>query len=136
MKSLSSIAVCQFGLLFLGTASLVLADTGFRNDGSGSFANAKPPLHWSAESNVVWKVALKSSNASPLLLGNRVFVCEEPDVLMALDFNDGHVLWAATNSFMAMLSPAEAEAVQADQGKAEALARQVKETEKRATEAE
>ena len=136
MKRQTSMISCSCGLILLGVASLATADTGFRNDGSGCFMNTKPPLHWSVESNVVWKTPLKSSNASPLVLGNRVFVCEEPDLLLAVDFADGHVLWAATNSYLAVTPPAEVQAEQEKQARAELLAGQVKAAEKKANEAE
>ena len=52
------------------------------------------------------------SNASPLPLGDRLFVCSEPDLLVCVSQKDGSVLWTATNSYASILSPAEAEELQ------------------------
>jgi len=121
---------------FLGIAGLLAcalnparADVGFRNDGTGVFPEARPPLHWSAASNVVWTIRLKSSNASPIVLGDKVITCEEPDVLLALNFSDGRRLWAMTNSYFETLPPAEAETVRANQKQAEPLNKALRDAE-------
>jgi len=71
---------------------------GWRSNGESAFPEAAPPLHWSATSNVVWKTKLpKWSNASPILVGQRVFVCAEPDTLLCLDKKTGAILWQKEN---------------------------------------
>ncbi len=73
------------------------ASTGFRNDGSGLYPGARPPLHWSAQSNVLWKAALTNgSNASPILSGRNLFVCAEPATLICLSAETGAILWSDT----------------------------------------
>jgi hypothetical protein len=50
---------------------------GFRGDGSGVFADAKPPTEFDAQTgkNLRWKVALPNhSNSSPIVVGDKVFV--------------------------------------------------------------
>jgi outer membrane protein assembly factor BamB len=123
-------------LLTVGAATLGLADMGFRNDGSGIFPDVKPPLHWSAASNVVWTAKLKWSNASPIVLKDQVIVCEEPDVLLALSFADGHTLWAVTNSYVDALPAPEAEIARENQKKSEALNKTLREAEAQMREAE
>jgi outer membrane protein assembly factor BamB len=86
------------------------ADNGFRGDGCGQYQDVTPPLHWGADSNIAWGTKLKFSNACPVVLGNQVFICEEPDTLLALNVADGNVLWKLSNSYAAVLPPAEAEA--------------------------
>ena len=108
-----SLLVGAAGLL-AGALNPARADVGFRNDGTGVFPEVHPPLHWSAASNVVWTTPLKTSNASPIVLGDKVIACEEPDVLLALQFADGRRLWAATNSYFDVLPPAEAETARAN----------------------
>lgn len=69
---------------------------GWRTDGTGRYPAADPPIHWSPDVNVVWKTAMPSwSNASPVLWaeGGRLFVCSEPDQIMAVDQRDGAILW-------------------------------------------
>jgi hypothetical protein len=47
---------------------------GWRTDGTGRYPDAQPPTEWSAQSNVVWKTPLpKPSNATPILVGDRLF---------------------------------------------------------------
>jgi outer membrane protein assembly factor BamB len=123
-------------MLLTGAAPLLWADTGFRNDGSGVFPETKPPLHWSATSNVVWMAKLKSSNASPIVFGDKVIACEEPDVLLALRFADGSKLWAVTNGYFETLPPTEAEAARENQKQADLLNKTLRDAEKKQREAE
>jgi len=52
------------------------------------------------EKNIAWMTALPDrSNASPIIVGDRIFVCSEPDELICLDKRDGKVLWRRSNSF-------------------------------------
>lgn len=67
---------------------------GWRGDGSGRYPDARPPLQWSPTKHVVWKAPLPSrGNATPVVLGNRIFITAEPDLLLAIDATDGRVLW-------------------------------------------
>ena len=72
------------GLLLL-TAALGVAEageTGWRTDGTGRYPDAKPPVTFAPGENVVWATPLPSwSNASPVLVEDRIFVCAEPDTL-------------------------------------------------------
>jgi outer membrane protein assembly factor BamB len=125
------------GMLIL-LAGAALADTGFRGDGSATYPDAKPPLHWSGKgnTNVVWLTKLGRSNAAPLPLGDRVFVTEEPSVLLALDFKDGRVLWAATNGYAEVMSPAEKTAWETAQKAADDVKARIREEEKKFREAD
>jgi outer membrane protein assembly factor BamB len=85
--------------LALGCQGLILScpaaeKVGFRGDGSGLYPKAKPVLEWSPTSNVVWKTALTNwSNASPILVGDRLFVCAEPATLICVSAETGAILW-------------------------------------------
>ncbi|MBM4034212.1 MAG: hypothetical protein FJ291_20890 [Planctomycetes bacterium] len=52
------------------------------------------------EKNIVWTTKLtERSNASPIVVGDRIFVCSEPDELVCLSKKDGAVLWRRSNGF-------------------------------------
>jgi outer membrane protein assembly factor BamB len=81
---------------------------GWRGDGSGVFPGANPPIDFSATENVVWQTALPSTgNATPVVVGDRVFVTSEPTTLMALRTEDGAVLWERDVNAFDLLSPTD-----------------------------
>jgi outer membrane protein assembly factor BamB len=52
------------------------------------------------QKNIAWVTPMpERSNASPIVVGDRVFVCSEPDELICLSKTDGRVLWRRSNSF-------------------------------------
>ena len=74
------------------------APVGWRTDGTGKYLAAAPPLEWSAEKNVVWRTEMKArSNATPVLVGDKIFVCKEIDTLVCLSATDGKILWEKAN---------------------------------------
>lgn len=82
------------GLAFSGLSA---ESIGFRGDGAGLYPGATPPVHWTTNEGVVWKTALTNwSNASPILLGDRLFACAEPATLIAIDSKSGKILWERT----------------------------------------
>jgi len=91
-----------------GLALQVMAGiSGWRMDGSGANPKATPPVKWGLTDNLAWATALPDwSNASPVLSGNRLFVCAEPDTLLCLDLN-GKILWQHSNACEDLLTPAE-----------------------------
>lgn len=88
-------------LLVLTLSGFSIAQTplGFRTDGTGRYPDAKPPLHWGPEQNVVWKIALTQSNSIPVILGPKLFTCAEPCVLLCVDKATGQVLWKHESSY-------------------------------------
>jgi outer membrane protein assembly factor BamB len=61
--------------------------------------------------NIRWMTELPHrSNATPLVVGDRVFVMAEPDELLCLDKETGKILWAAVNNYFELLTPAERQA--------------------------
>lgn len=74
----------------------------WRNGGSGVFAGgAALPTQWSGQQHVRWRTALPHrSNASPILVGNRIFVCAEPDELLAFAADTGQLLWRQIVSYL------------------------------------
>jgi len=71
---------------------------GWRGDGTGHFPDADPPTQWGPDTNVVWKTALPGpSNASPIIVGDRLFVCYDKAGLACIDKADGRIRWSKTN---------------------------------------
>jgi len=92
---------------FLGTA--LATGIGFRGDGRGLYPDAEPPVTFSPEENVVWAAPLPSwSNACPVILEDRIFVCAEPNTLIAVDKATGKVLWAQSNPLTEVLGAEKA----------------------------
>src|SRR5262249_10456251 len=46
-----------------------------------------------------WHVELKQSNAIPVILGKKLFTCEEPCVLICVNKEDGKILWRKESSW-------------------------------------
>jgi outer membrane protein assembly factor BamB len=82
-------------LMLLVTGALVGAErpVGFRGDGSGQYPSADPVTKWSARENVLWKTEVGAGSSSPIVVGRRVFVTSEPDLLICLDAETGKELW-------------------------------------------
>lgn len=61
--------------------------------------------------NIQWMAELPSrSNATPIIVGERIFLMAEPDELLCLDKHTGKILWTAFNSYYEMLTPLERQA--------------------------
>jgi len=89
-------ATTAFALLFAGHSAIAIcADIpGWRGDGSGRFPTANPPTTWSPTSNVIWKTRLPAYSASsPILIGQRLFLCAETNTLICVDAAKGTILW-------------------------------------------
>lgn len=108
----------------ISTASLA---AGWRADGSGSFPTAKAPTKWSAEENVIWKTKLPQwSNASPVIEGDRIFLCADPATILCLSKTDGSIIWQAEHSFASFLSKEDQANAAEAQTKIKALTDRVK----------
>src|SRR5437763_10059635 len=75
-------------------------------DRAGIATDAKPPLTWSAEKNIKWKVALPAGgNSSPIVWGDRVFLnCAANSKgtrrsLYCFNRADGRELWVKTVAY-------------------------------------
>lgn len=84
-------------LLLLGCAlPAAEARMGYRNDGSDVWPEARPPLRWNETTGegVRWATPMPDiSNASPIIAGNLVVTCSEPDSLIAVDRTTGRIAW-------------------------------------------
>jgi outer membrane protein assembly factor BamB len=87
---------------------------GWRGDGTGRYPDAQPVTQWAKDKAVLWSTPLPSwSNASPILVGDRLFVCSEPSTLFCVAAADGKILWQKSNDYFDTLSPELAEKVRA-----------------------
>ena len=87
---------------------------GWRGDGRGSFSVQNPLTEWSSEKSVLWSVKLEDwSNASPMIMGDKIFTCSEKMELICLSRESGAVTWRKGNSYADLLEGAEAESAKA-----------------------
>lgn len=78
--------------------------------------------------NIVWMTSLPDrSNATPIVVGDKVFVMAEPDELLCIDKNSGKVLWNALHNYFEATPQEERDANPAFKEKVEPLARLAKE---------
>jgi outer membrane protein assembly factor BamB len=95
------------------TVTLVAATSaappvGWRNDGSGKFPAANPPISWATDRNIVWRIETPGrSLASPVVVGNRVFVTAEPAELVCFATKDGETLWQQSHQYTDALGKTE-----------------------------
>lgn len=82
---------------------------GFRANGQGRFPDATPVTEWGVDKNILWKTPLPSwSNASPVICGDRIYVCSEPTTVVCVNRADGRMLWQQSNDYLDLLTdPAE-----------------------------
>jgi len=98
----------RYGILMLACCAALSAfagTVGWRMDGSGRYPAATPPANWSATDHVAWATALPAwSNASPVLVGERIFVCAEPSTLLCLD-RTGKICWQQHSDYVDLPVP-------------------------------
>ena len=102
--------------------------SGWRTDGTGYYADADPPRTWSDEKNVAWKTELPGrSHSSPVVSGNRVFVCSDPAELLCLNVSDGEVLWQKSHEWSDVFPPEKVAEIEESYAQADLLEKQRKE---------
>lgn len=73
---------------------------GWRNDGSGRYPLATPPLEWSETKNILWKTKIGPNKySSPILVDGRIFLLADPAWLCCVNAADGKLLWQRSNGF-------------------------------------
>ena len=94
MKSLA-----QFSLLLTFSMSLSAASDWpqFRGPNSGGVADdAKPPIDFGPETNLLWKIEMPAGLSSPCVSGDRIFLTAAEDeklVTLAVHRRTGKILW-------------------------------------------
>ncbi len=117
MSRMAILAVAAIGAT--GAVAEAANVAGWRTDWTGRYPDAKPPVTWGRESNVVWKAKLPDwSNATPVPVGDRLLLCAEPATLLCVSATDGRILWQQTNTFESTLAPADAARAREEQAKA------------------
>ena len=100
---------------------------GWRNDGTGRFPQANPPLTWSLEDNILWKTTLPGkSHSSTVLWGDHLFVTAEPTELLCLSKAKGEILWSRSHTWEDVFGSEKAKLIAAEHQKAEELKDQLK----------
>ncbi len=80
---------------------------GWRSDWSGRYPEAKPTLTWSQQKGVLWKVAVPWGNATPVVVGDKVFFSSEQMTLVCASLKDGSIAWKKSVSLTDAFSPEE-----------------------------
>ena len=103
----------------LGSTKFVLSaehPIGWRGDGTGRYPGATPPISWERRTNgnayvtkgVVWMTPLPNSGvATPIVVGDKIFLTSEATDLVCLDKQTGRVLWIRSNPEFETLSAEE-----------------------------
>ena len=86
----------------------------WRNGGTGIFEDTLLPLDWNREGAVAWKTELAEGNGCPILVGDRLFVAEEPTALVCIDSKTGELLWRRDNGLLNLLGLNEEEIAAAE----------------------
>jgi outer membrane protein assembly factor BamB len=85
-------------VLLLLTGVSFAGDVGWRTDGTGRYPDAEPPVKLDPE-KPIWAAAMPAwSNASPVVLADRIIVCAEPATVLAVDKKTGALLWRQDNA--------------------------------------
>jgi len=134
MRTKASLAVL---VLCVVVAPAGAETVGWRGDGTGRYPAADPPVRWGLGTNIVWQTPMPNwSNASTILVGNRIFVCSEPSKLLCVSARDGTILWERTVDFLEALPPEEAERASEQAEKGEELNRRISDLDRRRRRAE
>ena len=73
---------------------------GWRNDGSGRFPLATPPLEWSDTRNILWTTKIGPNKySSPIVVDRKIFLVADPALLFCVNAADGKILWQKSNGF-------------------------------------
>lgn len=117
--------VLLFVLLSTTGSAMGQSPLGFRTDGTGRYLDASPPLHWGPDKNVVWKINLSQSNAIPVILGDRLFTCADPCIVLCVNKTDGRILWQHESSYKELvLTEQEKAQLEVERQRGDELAKQ------------
>ena len=70
-----------------------------------------PPNIEYESKNIRWMTELPGrSTSTPILVGDRIYLAAEPDLLVCVDKTSGKILWSAANNYYEALSPPQRQA--------------------------
>jgi len=77
---------------------------GWRGDGTGRYPKATPPTTWDADEskNIAWQAEVGKGLSSPVVVGGRIFLTSEQDLLVCVDRAKGKVLWKKANGLASL----------------------------------
>ncbi|MEK6797318.1 MAG: PQQ-binding-like beta-propeller repeat protein [Spirochaetota bacterium] len=106
-------------------SSLTAATIDWRRQG-GNFSSASPQTEWSASNRVVWSSEMpKWSNGTPLIIGEKIIVTAEPDIVLCIG-KDGKILWQKSASYDGIMTAEEREKLPEDRAGAEPFEKELK----------
>ena len=123
-KKTVSLLVMSLSLLLIqgSTASADEGAKGWLGDGSAVFEVGPPPQGWSASNPGGWSTKMPAwSNASPIVVGERIFVTAEPLSLICVSLQSGKILWKHELSYLDTVGPKERAKVAQERAEAKAL---------------
>ncbi|MGB2862744.1 MAG: PQQ-binding-like beta-propeller repeat protein [Sedimentisphaerales bacterium] len=94
-----TIIVLLFNLIANGQEGKVYWNQFRGPNGQGVVEADQIPVHFSPESNVLWKTAIPAGHSSPVIWNNRIFLTasepanKEELITLAIDRKDGKILW-------------------------------------------
>jgi outer membrane protein assembly factor BamB len=59
------------------------------------YTGTQPPVFWSMEKNLRWKLSVPAQGSAPVVFEDRVYVLHEPGTLVCLDPRTGSNVWSA-----------------------------------------
>ena len=124
---MTAVRMCHYltGILISFSLVLSLQASGWRYDGTGRFPNANPAINWSKDQNISWKVELPGrSLASPVVVGQHVFVTSDPAELLCLSIDDGRVVWQRSHEYADVFGDTKGQMIEANLKRAEDLRKQ------------
>ncbi|HWG46070.1 MAG TPA: PQQ-binding-like beta-propeller repeat protein [Gemmataceae bacterium] len=109
----------NLGIALLSSLLLIGASprdpVGWRADGTGYYKEVNPPTKWAEDTNVLWKTKLPGrSQASPILIGKRIFVVSDPAELLCVNAADGKILWRRSNDLVELYGEDKAKQITAE----------------------
>ena len=73
----------------------------WRSNGAGLFSGERATKTWGKSENIAWQKTLpEPSNATPIILKDRIIVMVEPTTIMALNRTDGATMWSRSISIL------------------------------------
>ncbi len=97
--------------------------TGWLGEGTGVYHVRPVPTGWSASAPGGWSATMPTwSNASPVVVGDRVVVTSEPLSVICVSLTSGEELWRHEVSYLDTVGPDERAKITKERAEAQAIA--------------
>jgi len=126
--TIPKISILTIITIFCYTLSPAIGKTvWFRTDGRGNYPSATPPTTWTTTKNILWKTKMPSlTNATPIIIDNKIITCAEPSTVICLNRNNGKILWQTPCEAKNLLTGKEKQQLLAFADKAKTITTQSK----------